>query len=282
MADELGITFQDSVTEGYQRLVRSWPSLLATGFVGGIDVSIGVLGLLLVNRHTGNHLLASLAFTSGFIALTLANSELFTENFLVPVVAVAAKKGRIRDVLRLWGGTAVTNLVGGCLMVAIIIAAEPELGATGIELGSTFIHRGIGLQGFASAILAGVVITLMTWMQHGTRSMFGKIIAAIVAAFLLAYGHLSHVIVASLEVFAGILGGADFGYADWAGQFVQWAVGNAVGGLGLVTVLRLVQVGPKRLQREQKRDVAVEEDEEPDPDADPSGGPQRSGSQESS
>lgn len=107
-------------------------------------------------------------------------------------------------------------------------------------------------------------------MQHGTRSVFGKLTAAVVAAFLLAFGHLSHVIVASLEVFAGIIGGAEFGYGRWAAEFAVWAAGNAVGGLGLVTVLRLVQVGPKRLQREQQREVPIAEEE--DPDADPAGG----------
>lgn len=270
MADALGITFKETVAEGSQRLARSWPALLATGFVGGIDVSLGLLGMMLVKHYTGSEVLAALAFSAGFIALTLANSELFTENFLVPVVAVAADKGSVRDVLRLWGGTAVTNLLGGFLMVFIMLTAQPELGGTGVELGANFVDRGVSFEAFASAILAGVVITLMTWMQHGTRSVFGKLTAAVVAAFLLAVGHLSHVIVASLEVFAGVLGGADTGYGDWGAQFLLWAAGNALGGLGLVTVLRLVQVGPKRLQREQEREVAIGEDA--DPDADPAGG----------
>ncbi len=255
MADALGSTFHETVEEGHQRLHRTWPALLATGLVGGIDVSIGLLGMLLVKHHTGNDLVAALVFSSGFIALTLANSELFTENFLVPISAVAAKKGRMREVWRLWGGTAVTNLIGGCVMVVLFITAIPELGDTGIELGLNFVERGIGLEGFTSAVLAGVVITLMTWMQHATPSTFGKIVAAVMAAFLLAYGHLSHVVVASLEVFAGIVGGADFGYAEWFGMFWLWAVGNAIGGLGLVTVLRLVQVGSERLEREQEREV---------------------------
>jgi formate/nitrite transporter FocA (FNT family) len=258
VADELGRTFHETVAEGYQRLHRTWPALLATGFVGGIDVSIGLLGMLLVKHHTGNDLLAALAFSAGFIALTLANSELYTENFLVPIAAVVARKGRLRDVGRLWAGTAVTNLAGGFLMMALILTADPALGETGIELGRTFVDRGIGWLGFSSAVLAGVVITLMTWMQLATDSTFGQIVAAIIAAFLLAYGHLSHVIVASLEVFAGILGGADFGYAEWFGMFLLWAAGNTVGGLGFVTVLRLVQVGSTRLEREQRRPVRQE------------------------
>lgn len=84
MATSVDTTFDDTVEQGQQRVGRSWPSLLATGTVGGIDVSLGILGLLLVEHETQNILLAALAFSIGFIALSLAGSELFTENFWYP------------------------------------------------------------------------------------------------------------------------------------------------------------------------------------------------------
>ena len=88
-------TFDRLVDEGEQRLGRSWPGLLATGLMGGLDIGAGVLALLLVEHLTGSPLLGGLAFSIGFIALTLARSELFTEDFLVPVAAVAAQRGRL-------------------------------------------------------------------------------------------------------------------------------------------------------------------------------------------
>jgi formate-nitrite transporter family protein len=63
--------------------------------MGGLDIGAGVLALLLVEHLTGSPLLGGLAFSIGFIALTLARSELFTENFLVPVAAVAARRGSL-------------------------------------------------------------------------------------------------------------------------------------------------------------------------------------------
>ncbi|HZE03550.1 MAG TPA: formate/nitrite transporter family protein, partial [Pseudonocardiaceae bacterium] len=74
-------TFDRLVDEGEQRLGRSWLGLAATGFLGGLDVGVGVLALLLVEHVTHSVLLGGLAFSAGFIALTLARSELFTENF---------------------------------------------------------------------------------------------------------------------------------------------------------------------------------------------------------
>src|SRR3954447_22731327 len=86
--DQLTETLQRTVDEGVFRLTRSSPALLATGFVGGADVALGVFALLIVKAETHSDLLAALAFGVGFIALTLANSELFTENYFVPIAAV--------------------------------------------------------------------------------------------------------------------------------------------------------------------------------------------------
>src|SRR6202011_3988115 len=99
----------------------TWPGLLATGAGGGIDISTGILGLLIVHHATNSALLSALAFPIGFIALTLASSELFTENFPVPIAAVAARWARPRSLARLWIGTASTNLIGGWIMMGIIM-----------------------------------------------------------------------------------------------------------------------------------------------------------------
>ena len=70
-------------------------NVLVTGFFGGIEVGLGIMAYLAVLHETGNHLLAGLAFSIGLIALLLAHSELFTENFLMPVAAVVAKEGSV-------------------------------------------------------------------------------------------------------------------------------------------------------------------------------------------
>ena len=121
--------FKRSVDEGRRRLSRrTWP-LLATGILGGIDVGTGVLALLVVEHETGNVLLAGLAFSIGFIALSLAKSELFTEDFLVPVTTVIARQARFRMLIRLWLGTLVGNLIAGWLFTLLILQGFPQLAA---------------------------------------------------------------------------------------------------------------------------------------------------------
>ena len=88
--DELTEAFETIVSEGAQRLHRTWREVLSTGFAGGLEVATGVLAMFAVVTETGSHLLGGLAFSIGFIALLLARSELFTEGFLVPVTAVVA------------------------------------------------------------------------------------------------------------------------------------------------------------------------------------------------
>lgn len=260
---EVEQTLMRSVDEGRRRMSRPLGPLLATGFVGGIDVGTGVLALLLVEDATHNRLLGGLAFAVGFIALALARSELFTEDFLVPVATVLARQARFRMLLRLWVGTLVANLVGGWLFTWLIVRGYPDLRRSAIEAGNHYVQLGIGLRAFSLAVLGGAVITLMTWMQHGSDTVGGRVVPAITAAFLLAGGQLNHAIVNSLLMFAALqTGHAPFGYAQWA-QTASWAAfGNLVGGVALVTLLRVLQV-PHALRQERDRPalgVAVGDD----------------------
>lgn len=242
MTDGLKGALEATVTEGEARLHRSWLMLLATGAVGGIDVGMGVFALLLVLKATHSDLLSGLAFGIGFIALTLANSELFTENFLVPLAAVADGRAKWWSVLRLWGGTWAMNLAGGWVLMLVVMRGLPFLNPAAVKVGNHFAQLGINWTSFSSGILAGAVITLMTWMERGTESVPGKLVAAISCAFLLAGAGLNHAIVMSLDMFAALHAGAPFGYWDWFTNMLFAALANMIGGVGFVTVLRIAQL----------------------------------------
>jgi hypothetical protein len=114
--------------------------------------------------------------------------EVAAPDFLVPVSTVIARQARFRMLVRLWVGTLVANLVGGCVFTWFLMRGYPDLNRTAIEAGRHYVNLGLGLRAFSLAVLGGVVITLMTWMQHGTKSDAARVIAAVTGAFLLAGG----------------------------------------------------------------------------------------------
>lgn len=257
--DALEYAFRRMVDEGTQRLHRTWREVLATGFFGGTDIAIGVVAYLAVLQATDQPLLAGIAFSVGFLALLLGRSELFTEGFLIPVTTVAAKRASAGQLMKLWGGTLFANLAGGWLLMWLIMTALPRLHEKTVESATHYATAPLSLETVALSLLGGMVITLMTRMQHGTESMPAKIAAAIAGAFLLAGLQLFHSVLDSLLIFGALITGeAPFGYLDWLGWFAYTAVGNVVGGLLLVTLLRLVR-SKDRLQ-EERRDA---EDSEP-------------------
>jgi formate/nitrite transporter FocA (FNT family) len=242
MEDVLEESFTRQVLEGTQRLSRPWREVLVTGFVGGTEVAIGVLAMLVVLHETGNQLLGGLAFSVGFIALLLGRTELFTEGFLVPVVTVAAKRAKVRQLARLWSGTLVANLVGGWLIMWLVVWGYPSLRGQLVESATHFATASVDGRMIVLSVLGGAVMTLLTRMQHGTEDMTAKIVAAVVAGFLLAGTEMFHSILDSLLIFGALhTGDAPFGYGDWARFMAVTVTGNMAGGLGLVTLLRLVR-----------------------------------------
>src|SRR3954462_7515487 len=224
---EVEDTLQRTVEEGKRRLNRNWAPLLATGLVGGIDVATGVLALLVVEAETGNKMLAGLAFSIGFIALAMARSELFTEDFLVPVGTVIARQAPLRSLGRLWVVTAGGNLVGGWIFTLLIITGFPSVKKTAVDAGAYYVNLGIGWRSFALALLGGSVITLMTWVPHRAESRGVKLVPAVTTGFLLAALQLDHAIVASLIIFAGLhTHHTPYCYLDCAGGAAWAALGN--------------------------------------------------------
>ncbi len=140
----------------------------------------------------------------------------------MPVTAVVAKCGSVTGLLRLWGISLVTNPLGGWLVTGLVIVGFPQLRDTARESAAFSIGLGVAPKAVALALLGGFVITLMTHTQHSTGSEGIKLVPAIVMGFLLGAG-----------------------YLDWVALLGLTIVGNLVGGLVLVTVLRLLQVPNK-------------------------------------
>ncbi|MBD1543559.1 formate/nitrite transporter family protein [Arthrobacter sp. IA7] len=255
---QLKESFDKTIGEGAERLHRTGRNILVTGVFGGFEVGLGIMAYLAVMPETGNHLLAGLAFSFGLIALLLAHSELFTENFLMPVAALVAKEGSAAQLAKLWGGTLVANLAGGWIFVWIIMQAFPQWSTAASESAHHYIGAPFSVQTIALAVLGGSTITLMSRMQQGTGNDVARIVATIIGGFLLAGLQLFHSILDSLLIFAAIHSGADITYGQWLGWFGYTLLFNVLGGLSLVTLLRLVRT--KELIQKRRREAPEDPD----------------------
>jgi len=251
--DEINESFEAVVEEGAERLQRTMRVVLATGFAGGLEIGLGVMGYLAVLHATGDHLLAGLAFGVGLIAIYLAHSELFTENFLMPIVALIGGEGTPWQLVRLWGGTLLSNLLGGWVFMWIVVTAFPQWHPVLEESARHYIDAPFGLTSIALAVLGGSTITLVTRMQQGTDSDPAKIVAAVIGGFLLSGLQLFHSILDSLLVFGAIQAGSAITYGQWLGWFGYTLLFNVVGGVLLVTALRIVRSAD--LLRGRRRDA---------------------------
>ena len=239
--DALVQEFENTVTEGANRLNRTWRALVVTGLFGGIDVGLGLLAMLAVIDATGSELLGGLAFGVGLYALRLAHSELFTEEFLVPINAIVAGHGTWWQLLRLWGVTLVTNLAGGWALTWLVVAAFPRFEDVLLESTAQYMEPGLNLETASLAILAGFTITLVTRMSQGSSEGIATLANSLISGLLVVGLGMFHGALSSAVIFAAMHAGAETTYLEWL-IWCAWVIPlNMVGGLVILTLPRLVR-----------------------------------------
>jgi formate/nitrite transporter FocA (FNT family) len=244
--------WEDGIEEGERRLERLPAGLAATGFAGGIDVLVGIVAVAVtasaahaVLPEETAHVLASLVFGLGFVFITIGRAELFTENFLIPVGAVHAGRSTVSRLLRMWGITLVANFVGLAGFAALFavhgVLPAPALDAAG-TMADTLGERSV-LAAFMSAVAAGTVMTLFTWVVAAADTGIARIAAALIVGFVLSALALNHAVVGFGEMILGLFAGtATVGWGDLVRTIAIAIAGNLVGGVGLVFATRLAQV----------------------------------------
>ena len=259
--------WEEGLDEGERRLERGLLGLAATGFAGGVDVLFGIVavavtagGLHAAMPEASAHILASLVFGLGFVFITIGRAELFTENFLIPVGAVHAGRSTLGRLVRMWIVTLVVNFVG-LASFAALFAVEGVLQPAALDaagsMADTLGERGV-LAAFLSAVAAGTVMTLFTWVVAAAESGIARIAAALIVGFVLAAPALNHAVVGFGEMAFGLFAGtAQIGWGDLARTVALAIAGNFVGGVGLVFATRLAQVRGEPNSRSGRRQSAA-------------------------
>jgi formate/nitrite transporter FocA (FNT family) len=246
-----GVLWEQGLAEGERRLTRRPLSALATGLVGGFDVMIGVgvsttvagaLHSVMPTALAG--VIGALTFGVGFVLISIGRSELFSENFLIPVGAVLERRQPLRRLPVLWIPTLLAN-IAGMLVLGLIFSDAKVLDHSALvaagHTANVFASRG-ALAAFLSAVIAGLVMTLWTWLGIAVRTDIGRVWVALIIGFTIAAPMMNHIIVGTGEMMFGVLGGQTHAtWGDVGTNFLLALAGNLVGGTLFVTLTRFVQ-----------------------------------------
>lgn len=245
--------YRRAVEEGRRRLSMHPLELAATGFIAGVTIVFGIVALAvvdaLVEPDIGSgaaSVAGALAFGIGLVFVVVGRTELFSENFFGPVAAAVAAEGPRpwAQLLRLWGGILALNLVGGAVFVALLTVdgALPGDSADAlVDIAEEIAGRSSAAT-LVRAVLAGALITLLSYMALAVDSASARILVAFLVGLFLALGPFDHVVVSALHLLSGVWFDGAVGYADIARNIVLSAAGNIAGGLLLITLTHTAQV----------------------------------------
>lgn len=236
---------------GAKRLARPSVGDALTSFIGGMSVSFGAVAMAWAAASMGNqpppspaHLVGSLTFPIGFVILLVGKSELFTENFFLPVTAVLERRGTVGQLAALWAVTLALNLLGG-LTFALLITRPGVLDGGPARYLVALAEHSVQYPfstAFVKAIFAGWLMTLLTWLLLAARGLGPRLAIIWAVAALIVLGQFNHAIISAAEIFIAMLLGARIGVADWLTRNLLPALlGNVVGGVLFVTLLFYVQ-----------------------------------------
>jgi formate-nitrite transporter family protein len=232
--------------EGTEELERPSSSVGWSGMAAGLTMGCSMIGEGLLQSHLPDapwrELVASLGYCLGFLFVTMARQQLFTETTLTVMLPVLHKTHAISDVVRYWAIVFAANIVATILFAAAVSIPgvfQPDALHSFAELG----HRAVepGFSGvLIKAVFAGWLIALMVWLLPAAASARFFIIVAV--TWLIGVAKFSHVIAGSVEgAFASMQGA--IGWDRYLLGFLLPAfIGNSIGGVVFVALLNHAQV----------------------------------------
>lgn len=239
--------------EGRRRMSMPFLEQVATGFIAGVTIVFGIVALgvthALLAPELGSGVAAlagALAFGIGVVFLIVGRTELFTENFFDPVAAAIDEQGARpwASLLQLWVTILVLNLVGGAVLVAVMTVqgALPDGSSEAlVAVAEEIVGKGWAAT-LSRAVLAGALITLLSYMLEAANSVTARILVSYMVGVFLALGPFDHVVVSALHVLFGVWLSDAVGYAELAANIGLATIGNVVGGLLLITLTHSAQV----------------------------------------
>ena len=236
------------LVEALDALERSKKRLFASGLSGGLDIGFSLLLMAtmysvaegLVPKPVFEMLVASM-YSIGFIFVVIGRSELFTEQTTLAVLPVLNGEASIRSLLRLWVLVYTANQLGAAIFAGLVVLIGPSLKIIEVEALGAIARSVVDHPWWVillSAILAGWMMGLLTWLVAAGRDTISQIVIVAVITTAIGFTHLHHSVVGTVEVLAGVFSGQGVTIADFF-HFLLWAsLGNAIGGPVFVALIK--------------------------------------------
>ncbi len=239
--------------EGARRLSMPFLEQVATGFIAGVTIVFGIVALGVTQALLepqlgpgGSAFVGALAFGIGVVFLIVGRTELFTENFFDPVAAAIDQHGSRpwARLLKLWVTILALNLVGGAVLVAVLTVhgALPNGSSEALLHLAEEISAKSAAATLSRAVLAGALITLLSYMLAAVDSASARILVAYMVGVFLALGPFDHVVVSAVHVLFGVWLSDAVSYGELAANIGLATLGNLLGGLLLITLTHSAQV----------------------------------------
>lgn len=238
---------REEISEGVSALRRPIAGLFLSGLSAGLDIGFSLLLLAAFRErnpnpyHPESDILEALIYSLGFIFVTLGRSELFTEHTTLAVLPVLSGQTTFRELGRLWAVVYISNLIGAAIFAAIAVYTGPRIGLISLkvfgEIGAPIVqHPPMAI--LLSAILAGWLMGLLSWLVTAARDTISQIFIVAIVAGSIGFMHLHHSIVGSVETLSALFAGQGVTVDDYW-KFLLWTtLGNAFGGTVFVALVK--------------------------------------------
>lgn len=234
--------------EGEEELERPMTALFWSGIAAGLMISLSVLGKALFASYLPHadwvHLVTSIGYTFGFVAVVMGRMQLFTENTITTVLPFLCQPSRhiAQRTVKLWTVVLAANVIGA--FVATIFyqfsgVINPDILSEMHKISEKATDPAAGTL-FLLAIPSGVLIAAMVWMLPEAKSASLWIIVLI--TWIIAAAGFAHIIAGSVEMALLIISGKMGGIQAIFGFFLPVFAGNVIGGTAIFTGLAYGQV----------------------------------------
>ncbi|MFB6207292.1 MAG: formate/nitrite transporter family protein [Haloglomus sp.] len=235
------------IRNALREMNRPAPAVFISGVAAGLNVSFGALfmgmALALSNGFASmlvERLVLGSVSTVGFLFVILGQTELFTAHTAMAILPVLDGRASLGDLGELWSAVYVSNLLGCAGFAGLVTLAAPMLD---IASGPAFTRLATALVApsapaiFVSAVIAGWLMGLVTWLVAGCQDTMSRIFVVIIVTAGIGFAPFHHALLGTTEVLSAVLLGSSISLVEF-GHFLVWTTaGNIVGGSVFVALL---------------------------------------------